>query len=91
MLAAWQSLGGAGGALGYPVSDLSAGGTQRFENGAALAGNPVRLVSGGILTKWGLLGYETGAAGAPLSDAAAFSTFGANSGVAQGFAGGVDL
>ena len=37
-------------------SDLSAGGTQRFENGAALAGNPVRLVSGGILTKWALLG-----------------------------------
>ena len=69
MLTAWQSLGGAGGSLGYPVSDLSAGGTQRFEGGAALAGNPVRLVSGGILTKWGLLGYETGTAGAPLSDA----------------------
>ncbi len=88
VLAAWQSLGGAVGALGYPVSDLSAGGTQRFENGAALAGNPVRLVSGGILTKWGLLGYETGAAGSPVSDAAVFSTFGANSGSAQAFTGG---
>ena len=88
MLAAWQSLGGAGGPLGYPVTDLSAGGTQRFESGAALAGNPVRLVSGGILTKWGLLGYETGTAGVPLSDPSAFSTFGANSGMAQGFAGG---
>ena len=88
VLAAWQSLGGAVGPLGYPVSDLSAGGTQRFENGAALAGNPVRLVSGGILTKWGLLGYETGAAGAPVSDAAVFSTFGANSGSAQAFTGG---
>ena len=88
VLAAWQSLGGAGGSLGYPVTDLSAGGTQRFEGGAALAGNPVRLVSGGILTKWGLLGYETGTAGVPLSDPSAFSTFGANSGMAQGFAGG---
>ena len=54
VLAAWQALGGAGGTLGYPVSDLSAGGTQRFENSAALAGNPVRLVSGGILTKWAI-------------------------------------
>ena len=88
VLTAWQSLGGPTGLLGYPVSDLSAGGTQRFENGAALAGNPVRLVSGGILTKWALLGYETGAAGAPTSDAAVFSTFGANSGSAQAFAGG---
>ena len=84
VLTAWQSLGGAAGPLGYPVTDLSAGGTQRFENGAALAGNPVRLVSGGILTKWGLLGYETGAAGAPISDAAVFSTFGANSGCGAG-------
>ena len=88
VLTAWQSLGGALGPLGYPVTDLSAGGTQRFENGAALAGNPVRLVSAGILTKWGLLGFETGAAGAPTSDAAVFSTFGANSGSAQAFAGG---
>jgi len=88
VLTAWQSMGGAGGSVGYPVTDLSAGGTQRFESGAALAGNPVRLVSGGILTKWGLLGYEAGAAGVPVSDATVFSTFGANSGVAQGFAGG---
>jgi uncharacterized protein (TIGR03437 family) len=88
VLAAWQSMGGAGGTLGYPVTDVSAGGTQRFENGAALAGNPVRLVAGGILTKWGLLGYEAGAAGVPLSDSTVFATFGANSGVAQGFAGG---
>ena len=51
----------------------------------------MRLVSGGILTKWGLLGYETGAAGAPVSDSSAFSTFGANSGMAQGFAGGAIL
>ena len=88
VLTAWQSLGGAGGSLGYPVTDLSAGGTQRFEGPAALAGNPVRLVSGGILAKWGLLGYEAGAVGVPVSDPTSYSTFGANSGVAQGFAGG---
>jgi len=88
VLAIWQSMGGAGGTLGYPITDLSAGGTQRFENGAALAGNPVRLVSGGVLTKWGLLGYEAGAAGVPVADASVFSTFGANSGVAQAFSGG---
>ncbi len=72
VLAAWQALGGVSGTLGYPVSDLSAGGTQRFENGAALAGSPVRMVSGGILTKWALLGYETGAAGVPVSDPVAY-------------------
>jgi uncharacterized protein (TIGR03437 family) len=88
VLAAWQALGGVSGTLGYPVSDLSAGGTQRFENSAALAGSPVRTVSGGILAKWALLGYETGVAGVPVTDAAAYSTFGANSGVAQGFANG---
>lgn len=88
VLTAWLSMGGAGGSVGYPISDVSVGGTQRFESGAALAGNPVRLVSGGILTKWGLLGYETGAAGVPIADPTAFSTFGANSGMAQAFAGG---
>ncbi|MCU1232245.1 MAG: Ig domain protein group 2 domain protein, partial [Candidatus Solibacter sp.] len=88
VLSAWQAMGGAGGTLGYPISDLSAGGTQRFQNGAALAGNPIRQVSGGVLTKWALLGYEGGAAGAPVSDAVTFSTFGANNGVAQGFANG---
>ena len=88
VLVAWQAMGGAAGALGYPVSDLSAGGTQRFENSAALGGNPVRLVSNGILAKWALLGYESGVAGAPVADAVTFSTFGANSGFAQGFAGG---
>lgn len=87
LLAAYQSLGGPTGTLGYPISDASAGGTQRFENGA-LGGNPVRLVTGGILAKWALLGYEAGAAGAPVSDPAAFSTFGANAGVSQNFSGG---
>jgi uncharacterized protein (TIGR03437 family) len=84
----YRELGGPGGALGYPASDQSAGCTQRFENGAALAGSPVRLVSGALLTKWTLLGSETGAAGPPLSDTSPFSTFGANTGVGQGFQNG---
>jgi uncharacterized protein (TIGR03437 family) len=89
LLAAYQSLGGPAGRLGYPLSDPSAGGTQRFESGSALAGNPVRLVTGGVLTKWTALGMETGSAGAPTADAAAFSTFGANMGTSQAFSGGV--
>ena len=86
ILEAYDALGGPAGTLGYPITDRSAGGTQRFENSAALAGTPVRLVSSGVLAKWALLGYETGSAGAPTGDATAFSTFGANSGSAQTFA-----
>src|SRR5215831_7527553 len=88
ILEKYSALGGPAGSLGYPVTDRSTGGTQRFENSAALAGNPVRLVSGGVLTKWGLLGYETGAPGTPSGDAAAYSTFAANSGIVQAFSGG---
>jgi len=88
ILAQYQTLGGPTGALGYPASDASTGGTQRFVNNAALAGSPVRLVIGGILTKWASLGYETGVAGPPVADATAFSTFGANSGNQQSFQGG---
>jgi hypothetical protein len=87
LLAAYEAMGGAGGALGYPMSDASAGGTQLFANGA-LAGNPIFLVSGLVLTKWQSLGYETGAAGAPTAAATPFSTIGANSGTAQAFAKG---
>lgn len=89
MLSAYQVLGGPAGTLGYPTTDQSAGGTQQFENSAALGGNPVRLVSGLILSKWALLGYDSGPAGAPASDPGNFSTFGANSGMMQSFAGGV--
>jgi uncharacterized protein (TIGR03437 family) len=89
VLTRYQGLGGPGGALGYPTSDQSAGGTQQFQNSAALAGNPVRVVSGIVLSKWALLNYETGAAGAPLADATTFSTLGANSGAMQIFANGV--
>jgi uncharacterized protein (TIGR03437 family) len=88
LLAAYQNLGGPAGTLGYPISDATAGGTQLFANGQALSGNPVRIVTGPVLTKWALLKYETGAAGSPSGDAAPFSTFGANSGVMQSFAGG---
>src|SRR5690242_6504236 len=82
-------MSGPAGTLGYPLSDASAGGTQRFENGAALAGNPVRVVSGGVLAKWTAIGSETGAAGAPTADAGLFATFGANAGASQAFTGGV--
>ena len=89
VLTRYQGLGGPAGALGYPTSDQSAGGTQQFQNSAALAGNPVRVVSGIVLSKWALLKYETGAAGAPISEASTFSTWGANSGAMQSFANGV--
>jgi uncharacterized protein (TIGR03437 family) len=89
VLTRYQGLGGPAGALGYPASDQSAGGTQQFQNSAALAGNPVRVVSGIVLSKWALLKYETGAAGAPVAEASTFSTSGANSGAVQSFANGV--
>ena len=89
VLTRYQGLGGPAGSLGYPTSDQSAGGTQQFQNSAALAGNPVRVVSGIVLAKWALLKYETGAAGAPLAEASTFSTFDANSGAVQAFANGV--
>lgn len=88
LLAAYQSFNGPAGPLGYPTGDASAGGTQLFSFGQALAGNPVHIVSVPILTKWAQLKYESGAAGVPAGDASSFSTFGANSGVTQNFAGG---
>lgn len=88
ILTRYQGLGGPSGALGYPASDVTAGGTQLFSGTTALAGSPVRVVSGGVLSKWAALGYETGSAGPPLSDASAFSTLGANSGAQQSFRSG---
>jgi len=87
LLAAYQSLGGPGGTLGYPIGDASVGGTQLFVNGA-LSGSPIHLVAGLVLSKWAALGYESGVAGVPTGDAAAFSTIGANSGTSQTFAQG---
>jgi uncharacterized protein (TIGR03437 family) len=89
ILTRYQSLGGPAGALGYPTTDATVGGTQLFAGGASLAGSPVRLVNGGILSKWALLGYETGVAGPPVSDSSVFSTLGANSGAQQSFRSGV--
>jgi len=87
LLTAYDGLGGAGGTLGYPLSDSSAGGTQLFAGGA-LAGSPIHLVAGLVLSKWQALGYETGVAGAPEGDAAPFSTIDADTGVSQAFAQG---
>lgn len=80
--------GGFGGALGYPASDASAGGTQLFESGAALAGSPIRVVPAAIRKRWSTAGYETGVLGPPTTDAIGYvSPFGAF-GVSQAFTGG---
>ncbi len=87
ILAQYYVLGGPAGPLGYPLSDATAGGRQIFEN-AALAGSPVQLVSGTILSKWKALGYETGSAGSPVAASAAFVTFAGTSGAMQSFQNG---
>lgn len=68
LLARYEQLGGPGGSMGYPTSDPSPGGRQVFESRIALAGSPIRAVSGSILTRWAQLNYETGPAGPPTSD-----------------------
>src|SRR5262249_3344306 len=73
ILDAYDSLGGLTGSLGYPISDATAGGRQLFKNGA-LAGNPVQLVTGAILSKWASAGYENGIAGLPAGPVGAFQT-----------------
>ncbi len=88
VLGRYDELGGPAGALGYPVSDPTSGGRQLFENGA-LAGNPVRAVTGSILAKWAALNYETGPAGPPAGDPGAFLTFMASAGVSQAFRDGL--
>jgi uncharacterized protein (TIGR03437 family) len=88
ILARYEALGGPAGDLGYPASDATPGNRQLFENSVALAGNPVRLVSGSMLAKWATLGYETGPAGPPTGDPVAFVSFMATSGIAQQFRGG---
>jgi uncharacterized protein (TIGR03437 family) len=75
ILARYESLGSVGGSLGYPASDPTAAGRQDFENHAALAGSPVRLVSGAIYDRWSILAKESGAAGPPASEAAGFLTY----------------
>ena len=87
LLARYENLGGPAGILGYPLSDVTSGGRQSFENGV-LAGAPVRLVTGALLTRWQALGLETGVAGPPVSDVASFFTFAATSGTQQAFRSG---
>jgi uncharacterized protein (TIGR03437 family) len=84
ILAAYQKLGGVAGSLGYPTADATSTGRQSFQQGT-LAGSPVQLVNGGILTKWGAAGYETGADGSPTGATTSFLTFRATSGVSQPF------
>lgn len=86
LLAAWVEMGGPTGALGYPLSDATAGGRQMFEGGA-LAGDPVQRVTGDILAKWGQLGYETGMSGSPTGAPVTALTFRATRVVAQAFRG----
>jgi len=87
ILTTYESLGGATGTLGYPLSDVSTAGRQTFERGA-LAGNPVRAVTGSILTKWATMNYEAGAAGLPTGDATNFFSLAATAGISQNFASG---
>lgn len=91
LLTAFEGAGGPGGALGYPASDPSGTGRQLFENSAALAGDPVRVVDGPLLTRWAQLGYENGTLGNPSSTVSRFLTFNATAGRAQYFRNGAIL
>jgi hypothetical protein len=88
LYSAYLANGGFSGPLGYPSSDPSAGGTQTFANGAALAGSPVLLVPVPVAAKWIAAGAETGPLGEPSGNAAGFTSLSGISGVAQIFSGG---
>jgi uncharacterized protein (TIGR03437 family) len=90
ILAAYLNLGGPLGSLGYPSADATTAGRQLFQNGV-LAGLPVQLVNGGILTKWAAVGYEGGVSGSPTGAPASFLTFRATSGLAQSFQNAIIL
>jgi len=85
--AAYLQAGGSTGSLGFPVSDASAAGVQIFQNGA-LAGSPLRVVSGAVLAKWASLRYDAGPAGLPTAAAIAFTSQSAFNGQSQAFANG---
>lgn len=89
LLKKYQDVGGPASSLGYPVSDASPGGTQLFENGAALAGNPVQVVGAPFLSKWAALGYETGPAGPPVSDQSTVLSFRGTTARVQSFQNGI--
>ena len=86
--AAYLANGGFTGPLGYPASDVSAGGTQVYTGGAALAGSPVRLIPAGIAAKWLLTGAETGFLGPPAGISTSFTSLTGVAGITQTFAGG---
>src|SRR5205807_2621956 len=87
-LTRYEQLSGPVGALGYPASDQVAGVRQLFQNASALAGTPLRLVTGAILAKWTLLNFEAGPAAAPVGDAASIVASSGNRAVQQSFANG---
>lgn len=86
-LTAYTATGGPTGSLAYPLSDLSAGGTQLFQGGA-LAGSPIQTVTGVILTKWAAGNYESGPLGVPNAAQAPFLSVSGYAGFSQSFASG---
>ncbi len=88
LYAAYLQNGGFSGPLGYPASDASAGGTQSFASGAALAGTPSQLIPAPVAAKWIASGAETGTLGAPAGKASVFTALSGVNGNVQVFAGG---
>lgn len=88
LLERYLELGGPPSLLGFPLQDASSRGRQLFEGGA-LAGLPVRVVTGIILTRWAAGGYESGPAGLPAAEALVVNSFTGAAGISQEFAGGV--
>ena len=88
ILVRYEELGGPASVLGFPAGDASAAGRQVFEHGA-LAGSPLQLVTGVILTRWASTGYETGAPGLPAGPAAPVTSVSGATGFSQRFVGGV--
>src|SRR5262249_4745729 len=66
-----------------------ASGRQLFQNASALAGSPLRLVTGAILAKWSALNLESGPAGVPVDEAVSITASSGNRGTRQTFAKGV--
>lgn len=90
LLAAYESLGGPAGKLGYPTADATAGGRQSFQGGV-LVGNPVRMVAGAILERWSGAGFETGALGPPVEAPQSLSSFTGATATGQAFREGYIL
>ena len=89
LYAAYVARGGFTGPLGYPASDPLTGGAQKFTSGAALAGNPARLIPASLAVRWFLLGGAGGPVGLPLDEAISFSSVSGVAGASQSFASGM--